>query len=84
MELFDEIRPMIAKELSVDESEVLLEAHLQDDLAADSLALLNLSEAIAKRYNIEIENDDLVDIENIGALVQLVESRITSNQDTSR
>ena len=58
---YNEIKKMIAKELSIDETEVLPESHLQDDLEADSLALLNLAEDISKRYNIELVNDDLVD-----------------------
>ncbi len=78
MALFDDIKQMIAKHFSVDENEVEEEAHLQDDLGADSLALLNLSEAISKQFGIELPTDDLVDLENVGELVQLVESKISS------
>ncbi len=73
-----EIRQMIAKVLALDEAEVVSEAHLQDDLGADSLALLNLAEAFEKRYAIEIPSDDLVDIANVGELVKLVESKISA------
>ena len=78
MELYAEIKAMIVKELALDEEEVVSEAHLQDDLGADSLALLNLSTAISERYGIEMQGDDLVEIENVGELVKLVESRISS------
>ena len=69
---------MIAKVLALDEAAVVPEAHLQDDLGADSLALLNLAEAFEKRYAIEIPSDDLVDIANVGELVKLVESKISA------
>ncbi len=73
-----EIRQMIAKVLALDEAAVVPEAHLQDDLGADSLALLNLAEAFEKRYAIEIPSDDLVDIANVGELVKLVEAKISA------
>jgi acyl carrier protein len=78
MELYAEIKQIIVSELALDEEVVLSEAHLQDDLGADSLALLNLAEAIETRYGIEIQGDDLVDIANVGELVKFVELRISS------
>ncbi len=76
MDLFAEIKAMIVKELAIDEGLVVPEAHLQDDLDADSLALLNLSVTIGERYGIDIQGDDLVDAESVGELVKLVETMI--------
>jgi len=76
MALFDEIKKMIAKIFSLDNETVLPEAHLQDDLGGDSLALLNLSEALDERYDIKLELDDLVELENVADLVKLVELKI--------
>jgi len=78
MEIFSEIKEIIVKELALDDEVVKPEAHLQDDLGADSLALLNLTELIEKRYDIGITGDDLVEINNVSELVQLIESRISS------
>jgi acyl carrier protein len=78
MDLFNEIKEIIVKELALDEEAVVSEAHLQDDLGADSLALLNMTEIIGKRYGIEIMGDDLVEIENVGELLKLVESKIST------
>ena len=75
MALYDEIKEIITTELALGREVVVLEAHLQDDLGADSLGLLNLAEAIGARYGIELQADDLVDIANVGELVKLVESR---------
>jgi len=76
MTLYDEIREIITNELALDKEVVVPEAHLQDDLGADSLGLLNLAEAIDARYGINLQGDDLVDIANVGELVKLVESKI--------
>ena len=76
MTLYDEIKEIITAQLALDGETVVPEAHLQDDLGADSLGLLNLAEAIDARYGIELQGDDLVDIANVGELVKLVESKI--------
>ena len=78
MEIFSEIKQMLVKELALDDEAVVPDAHLQDDLGADSLALLNLTELIGKRYDIGITGDDLVEINSVSELVQLIESRISS------
>ena len=78
MDLFAEIKEILIKELALDEEVVVPEAHLQDDLGADSLALLNLTEIIGKRYGIEIMGDDLVEINDVSELIKLIESMVSS------
>ena len=78
MEISSEIKEILVKELALDEDAVVPEANLQDDLGADSLAPLNLTELIGKRYDIGITGDDLVEINSVSELVQLIESRISS------
>ena len=78
MELFSEIKTMIGKKLAVDAEAVTKDAHLQLDLEADSLALLTLSVAISEKYGIELFADDIVELENIGELISLVESKIST------
>lgn len=76
MDLFAEIKEILVKELAVEDDAVVPAAHLQDDLGADSLALLNLTEIMGIRYGIEITGDDLVDVNSVSELVQLIASRI--------
>ena len=78
MDLFAEIKKIIVKEWALDEDIVISEAHLQDDLGADSLMLLNLTEIIGIRYGIEVTGDDLIEVTNVGELIKLIESRISS------
>ncbi len=77
MELFAEIKNMIVNAFALEEEAVVLEAHLQDDLGADSLAIMNLAEAIAKRYRIEIQGEDLIELDSVGELVELVKSKVS-------
>ena len=76
MDIFREIKKMIVNELSIDKELVTAEAHLQDDLAADSLALVSLAENIASRFDMEMQLDDIVDFENVGEIVKFIESKI--------
>ncbi len=78
MELFSEIKAIIAKLLAVDAEAITKEAHLNFDLGADSLALVNLANAISEKYGIELTDEDLVELENVGQLISLVESRINT------
>jgi acyl carrier protein len=78
MDLFNELKEIIAAELAIDESTVVPAAHLQDDLGADSLGILNIAEAIADKYKITIVADDLVDIANVGELVEMVKAKIAA------
>ncbi len=78
MELFSEIKTMIVKRLAVDAEAVTKDAHLQFDLGADSLAILNLSVEISEKYGIELLTEDIVGLENIGELTSLVESKINT------
>ncbi|MGD8520421.1 MAG: phosphopantetheine-binding protein [Desulfobacterales bacterium] len=77
MDVFDEIRKMIVNLFAIDEAAVVAEAHLQDDLEGDSLAVMRLAETIGTHYGIEIIAEDLLDIDNVGELVDLVESKIS-------
>lgn len=74
MSLRDEIRDLIARELAVDTEDVVPEAHLQDDLGADSLMLLNLAEAINARHGTALAIDDLMNMANVSELLEAIES----------
>ena len=78
MELFSEIKAIIAKLLAIDAATITDEAHLHFDLGADSLALVNLAIVISEKYGIELPGEDLVELENVGQLISLVESRINT------
>ncbi len=78
MELFSVIKEMIAKLFAIDAEEVTEDAHLQFDLGADSIALMNLAMAINKKYSLELVIDEIVELENVGELISLVESKISA------
>jgi acyl carrier protein len=52
-EVFAKVKKLVAEELNVDEGEVTPEATFQDDLGADSLALVELIMAFEEKFEIE-------------------------------
>ena len=76
MDIFSEIKKMLVKKLSIDQELVTSEAHLMDDLGAESLSLVELAEKIGSRFDIDIQLDDIADAETVGELVKFVESKI--------
>ena len=77
MDLLSEIKEMIANTFAIDKEAVVADAHLQDDLGGDSLAVMRLAEAIGARYEIDIIAEDLLDVANVGDVVELVRSKIS-------
>ena len=75
-EIVEKVKAIVVDKLSVEMDEVVAEASFVEDLGADSLALLNLAEVIALQCDVDIQGDDLVDIDSVGELVNLVESRM--------
>ena len=76
MDLYSEIKTIIAKLLAIEAETITKEAHLHFDLGADSLAMENLALAISEKYGIELLGEDLVELDNVGQLITLLESRI--------
>lgn len=78
MELISAIKEMIAKLFAIDAEEITEDAHLQFDLGADSIALMNLAMAINEKYGLELAIDEIVELENVGELISLVELKINT------
>ena len=76
MDTYSEIKAVIAKIISIDPETITKEAHIHFDLGADSLGLENIAMALSEKYGIELLGEDTVELDNVGALVELVESRI--------
>ncbi len=76
MALFNEIKAMIKKLFGFEDAEVTEDVHLQIDLGVDSIGVMNLAVAINEKYGLELLLDDIVELENIGELISLVESKI--------
>ena len=80
-EVFRIIRERLADILEIEESRITLEASFTEDLSADSLALIELVEAIEQELEdraegFRIEDEDLADLRPVRDAVDYVVERV--------
>jgi len=80
-EVFRIIRERLADILEIEESRITLEASFTEDLSADSLALIELVEAIEQELEdraegFRIEDEDLADLRTVRDAVDYVVERV--------
>lgn len=80
-EVFALIRDRVSEILEIDESEVELSSSFSDDLEADSLALIELVEALEEELGertvgFRIDDEDLADLKTVKDAVEYVVARL--------
>jgi acyl carrier protein len=75
MALFEKVRDVIVRELSVPESKVTEEATFDGDLSADSLDVVELVMALEDEFDVEIPEDDAEKIRTVGDAVRYLEAK---------
>ncbi|MDR2442489.1 MAG: acyl carrier protein [Deltaproteobacteria bacterium] len=73
-DVLNQVIKVVATELSIDESEVVPEASLQDDLGADSLDLVELIMAIQEKFDVNINDETSKDIKTVQDVVNFINS----------
>jgi acyl carrier protein len=75
MLVIDQIRKIIVNELAVEESEVVEDAHLMDDLDADSMNLMVIFSEVEKISGTKIDGKISLNIKTVSDLVKIVEAK---------
>lgn len=80
-EVFALIRDRLAEILEIDESDVSLDSDFTEDLEADSLALIELVEALEEELGertvgFRIDDEDLADLKTVRDAVDYVVARV--------
>ena len=71
---FRELQQLSADILGINPDEVQLDKSFQKDLAADSLDLVELIAAIEDKYDVELPEEELEKMKNVGDLWQFLEA----------
>ena len=74
MALFDEVKQIIAEELSVDANLVTPEAEFIKDLNADSLDVVELIMALEGKFNVDIPDEEASKIQKVSDVVTFIET----------
>ena len=72
-EIFQKLKTIVVDQLEVDEENVTMEATFVDDLAADSLDIVELIMNIEEEFDLEIPDNDTEKIVTIGDVVKYIE-----------
>ena len=73
--MLDQIKPLIAEALNLDEAEITLEATLKDDLGIDSLDAVELIMELEDAFDVKIEDAEAQAFVTIGDIVKLLEAK---------
>ena len=71
---FRELQDLAAEILGVDPDQGQMDKSFQRDLAADSLDLVELIAAIEDKYDVELPEEELERMKNVGDLWQFLEA----------
>jgi acyl carrier protein len=66
------LKPVIAEQLGVDESEVKEDASFTEDLNADSLDLVELIMSLEEQFKLQISDEDAEKITTVGEAVDYI------------
>jgi len=69
-----EIREIIAEIIEKDSKDITLDAHLFEDLGADSMMALEILAAMEKKYRVVVPEDKLPELTSLRKIMDLVES----------
>jgi acyl carrier protein len=72
---FVELQELAAEILGVEPEQVQMNVSFQRDLAADSLDLVELIAAVEDKYDVELPEEQLENMKNVGDLWQFLEAR---------
>lgn len=72
-EIFQKLKSIVVEQLGVNDENVTMEATFVDDLAADSLDIVELVMTIEEEFDLEIPDSDTEKIVTIGDVVKYIE-----------
>jgi acyl carrier protein len=77
MAVAEEVKAVIAEQLSVSAESVRDAATFESDLKADSLTVVELVMALEEQFGIDIPEEDLDGLKTVGDLVTYIEGAVT-------
>ncbi len=71
-EILAQLRPIIAEQLGVEESDVKEDASFTEDLNADSLDLVEMIMSLEEKFHVQISDEDAEKITTVGEAVDFI------------
>lgn len=77
-EVFAKVKTLVAKQLSIEESEITPEASFLDDLGADSLDTVELIMSFEEEFDIEIPDEDAEQIRKVQDVLDFIKKKLAA------
>ncbi len=74
--VFEKVKGIICDQLDVEEDAVTMEAHIIDDLGADSLDVVDLVMSLEEEFDVEIPDEEVENIRTVGDIVKYIENAL--------
>jgi len=75
-EILTQLKPVVAEQLGVDESEVREDASFTEDLNADSLDLAELIMSLEEKFGLQIIDEDAEKLTTVGEAVEFISEHV--------
>jgi acyl carrier protein len=75
-EILTQLKPVVAEQLGVDESEVREDASFTEDLNADSLDLVELIMSLEEKFGLQISDEDAEKLTTVGEAVDFISEHV--------
>ncbi len=72
----EKINEVIAEKLSVEIEEVVPDAHIIDDLGADSLDVVELIMALEEEANVEIDDEEAETLNTVQSIYDFIKNKV--------
>lgn len=76
MKVMEKVKEYILQQLPVDESKIVAEARLVEDLGADSANLMMLIMDLENEFELTVEDEVLGEIKTVGDIANYIEAHI--------
>lgn len=75
-EIFEKVKKIVVEKLGVNESEVVESASFFEDLAADSLDVVDLVMSLESEFGLEIPDDAVDGLKTVGDVITYVRNNV--------
>lgn len=79
-EILEKLKPILTEGLGINESQIVPDAKLVEDLGADSLDVVDLIAAAQDEFDIEIKDEDIEEIKTIEDIILCISRLVESNE----
>ena len=79
--MLEKIISVISEQLSVEPDSITIDSDITDDLGADSLDIIELTDRLEKMFGITATDDEIMSVETVGDLEEIITRKISGIHD---